>query len=555
MNISKILLTGVAVLSLAACGKKDERETAPLSDTSAQAAKVSAGSPLDADYRLKDAEPIDVDALFALMPETSRPTYENASFDDKLGATIVTQLRFADADDGEAVIVERAEFYGVDMEAIDRVRSAEDAGAAAPFETLFQKVRFLNVTTEGYEDQDAEAAITVAGVEFDKLQIRQGGVGSDDDGARFFNAVNIAGIYFRNIKVAAEGDNAPSIVFSAPDLRLVGLGGGKLNAIIANDFEYEMSQTEQSLAQMREAMGPQGAFLLGGPLSGFIAPENQRTTMKSFEWRNIDFSGLLAWGMRDETPPLSAEDLIDLGVMKAADMKTFISGRLAASIKEATMSAAAFTWLAPSDFRVDTKGAVYDFTAYVPEKEEAVIETLKQHGLDKVKGDGYIEWIWNADSGAADFDYVAETSGLADFSLALGFSGLKLNEMAAAQESGDGDVIMSHGAFNNFSLKVADEKALDAIFALSALQMGGTGEDLRFSAPAMIRLSGAQAAQMNGRISGYANALAEFVAKGGTLEINAKPAKPVAFTALQTAGATAPQTLPDVLELEVTHKE
>ena len=51
------------------------------------------------------------------------------------------------------------------------------------------------------------------------------------------------------------------------------------------------------------------------------------------------------------------------------------------------------------------------------------------------------------------------------------------------------------------------------------------------------------------------NALADFVAKGGSLEIAAAPAEPVAFTALQATGATAPQTLPDVIDLKVTHKE
>ena len=36
--------------------------------------------------------------------------------------------------------------------------------------------------------------------------------------------------------------------------------------------------------------------------------------------------------------------------------------------------------------------------------------------------------------------------------------------------------------------------------------MGGSGEDLRVSAPGLIRLSGVQAAQMNPRISSYIDA-------------------------------------------------
>lgn len=578
-NAAGLLLAGFAVFSLISCGQKDKAE-GPRSETSAQATKANAASPLDKKFRLKDATPLDVDALFALMPEKSRPNYESAAFDEKLGATVVNNLRFADANDGEGVRVERAEFYGVDMEAIERIKSAEDAekdteaegssnliqefamgdlsAANGPFETVVQKVRLLNVATEGFDDGDSAAEIKIGGIELDQLQIRQGGLrpyGIGNMPAGFINAVNIAGIYFKDISVEADGDDTGAVSFVAPDLRFVGVGGGRLDAIIANDFEYELTQTDASRAMMLQSMGPQAGLLLNGPLGAIIAPENQRVKMKSFAWRGIDFSGLLPFGLSGEEPPLTAEKLIDLGTMTAADMETFIGGKRAAIVKEMTVSAAEFTWLVPSKIRADSKGAIYDFSAYVPESEEAMLATIKEHGLDDVKGDGYMEWIWNADSGAAEFDYVANMAGLADLSMALGFAGLDLNEMAAAMAEGESDVVTTHGAFKNFSLNIKDEKALDAIFALAALQMGGSGEDLRLSAPAMIRLSGAQAAQMNPRISNYVNAFADFVANGGALEISAKPAKPVAFAEIESTGNTAPQTLPDVLELQVTHEE
>lgn len=574
-NAAGLLLAGFAALSLISCGQKDKAE-GPRSETSAQAAKANAASPLDKDFRLKKAEPLDVDAFFALMPEDSRPTYDSAAFDDKLGATVVNNLRLADANDGEGVTVERAEFYGVDLDAIGRIKSAQDAGeenpstamaqlaygdpekANGPFETVVQKVRLLNVATEGFDDGDTAAEIRIGGIELDQLEIRQGGLspyGLSNMPAGIVNTLNIAGLYFKDISVNAEGGDAGAISFEAPDLRFVGIGGGKLDAVIANDFEYEMTQTAASRAAMSQSMGPQAGMLLSGPLGAFIAPENQRVKMKSFAWRGIDFSGLLPFGLSGEEPPLTDEKLIDLGTMTAADMETFIGGKRAAIVKEATVSAAEFTWLVPSKIRADSKGASYDFSAYVPDTEEAMLATIKEHGLDDVKGDGYVEWIWNADSGAADFDYVANMDGLADLSMAFGFAGLDLKEMAAAMEEGDSDAVSTQGAFKNFSFSIKDEKALDAIFALAALQMGGSGEDLRLSAPAMIRLSGAQVAQMNPRISNYVNAVADFVAKGGALEISAKPAKPVAFAEIESTGTTAPQTLPDVLGLEVTHKE
>lgn len=204
---------------------------------------------------------------------------------------------------------------------------------------------------------------------------------------------------------------------------------------------------------------------------------------------------------------------------------------------------------------MDTKGATYDFTAYLPETEADALGVLKTNGLDKVKADGFAEWIWNSKTGVADLNYVVNMDNVADFSTTFGLSNLKLADLAAARADGETNVVAGHGAFKKFSLKLKDEKALDAIFGLAALQMGGTGEDLRQSAPAMIRLSGAQVAQMNPRISAYINAVADFVAKGGTLEIDAQPAAPVAFTTLQATSMSAPQTLPDVINLEVTHKE
>lgn len=551
MKSFQSLAAGCAVLLLAACGGDG-------SDTAKSAAKSTAASPLEAEFSLKDASPMDIDALFALMPEDARPTYESVEFDASLGATVVKNLRFADADDGEAVVVERAEFFGVDMDAIERVRSASDAGADAPFETIFQKVRLHNVASEGLEEENAELSLTIAGVEFDLLKVRQGGLEGDgvgNEGARALNAIDLTGLYFKDIALTTKGKDAPTAAFAAPDLRFVSFVGGKLDAIIANDMEYELWQSENSVNAMRSAMGPQGAAFIDGPLRGFIAPDNQRTVIEAFEWRGIDFSGLLAWGLRDEEPPITAENLIDLGTFKAADMISYIGDKRAASVGELTMDAAEFTWLVPSNLRIDTKDAFYDFTAYIADGEEDALKILTDNGLDDVKGEGYMQWRWNGDRGDARLDYVADTEGLADFALQASFSGLQLNELAAAQEAGEDNAFLALGRFDSFSLELADETALDVFFAFSALQMGGTGDDLRQSVPAMIRLGGMQAAQLNPRISDYVDALADFVGKGGSLKIEAAPAEPIGFVSLQENGAAAPQTLPDVLDLTVTHTE
>jgi hypothetical protein len=70
----------------------------------------------------------------------------------------------------------------------------------------------------------------------------------------------------------------------------------------------------------------------------------------------------------------------------------------------------------------------------------------------------------------------------------------------------------------------------------------------------MMRLSGAQVAQMNPRIPGYIDAIVNFIESGGTLSVNIDPAEPIPFIELQSL-SQSPQTLPDVLNLTVTHSE
>ena len=550
MHIQKFLLASASALVLAACSDDSD---APSSQSSKEAARTSAGSPLDSNYRLKDGEPVDIDQLLALMPAASRPSYGEAEFDASLGATVVTDLRFSDADDGEAVIVERAEFYGVDLDAIERIKLAE--ADADGFEQVFDKVRFLNVRSEGFEDDDAEMTLSIDGVEFDSLEIKKSGIKDGDNPAHFFDAFNLAGFYAKNFSMTTTSEEVPSVKFSAPDLRLVGVGGGKLNAMIATDLAYEINQTEESIEQMRSAMGPSADIIFNGPLRGFIAPDSQSVKLKTFEWRDIDFSGLLEWGLKDERPPLSEDNLINLGEMSMTDAESFVGGKRAALIKEATISSFDFTWFVPSNFRADFKGAQYDYTAYIPDGEDEALAVLKEHGLDKVTGDGFTEWNWDSKSGKATLEQVSNAKGLADFTLDFSLSGLELDEVADAIENGENNALASLGKFDRFSMTLDDEKALDAIFAIAAIEMGGTGDDLRQQVPAMIRLTGLQAAQINPRISDYVNAAADFVAKGGSLTIAAQPEEPLAFGALQATGTTSPQTLPDVLNLTITHEE
>lgn len=553
-----ILLAGVAALALGACGKK-EAAGAPETKSSAAAAQTGAASPLDAPFALKGAKAVEADAIFALLPEDGRPTYESARFDETLGATVVTKLVFSDDDDGstEKLLIDRAEFYGVDLDAIDRAKDGTGA-VDAPFESIFQKVRLFGVSTQSADGDDAD--LRIGGVEIDRFRIRQGGFkdGEDSDkgAAHFFNAFDLAGLYFKDLNVAGAGDEeSGALSLKAPDLRFVSLGGGKLGAVIAKDAEYELVQTPAARQALAQSMGPQGAFLLNGPLGAFIAPAHQRATFKSFEWRSVDLSGWMGYALKGEKPPLTARNLINLGTMKILDSTMYVDGRKAATTTEATVSAAEFTWLIPSKIRSETKGATYDFSAYLPPEETQAVEIVKRHGLNNVKGAGTFAWDWDAAKGGAALKSNFDTQGLADIDFGLELAGLELEKINKAIEAGRNDAVAEYGAFKSLNVKIADEKLLDALFDIAGLQTNQSGADLRASAPAMIRLSGAQAAAMSPRIGDYVAAVADFVAQGGTLEIAAKPASPVTFKALAVAGQSGPQAVPDTLNLTVTHKK
>ena len=544
MNFKHYLLTAVSALVLVSCGGGDDK---------AASADPKAASPVAQSFTLKNAEPMDVDAFFAVFPEDGRPTYESATFDKSIGATVIENLVFADDDDGEGISIKKAEIFGYDAEAVERINDSA-GGIDAPYETVFEKIRLFDVTAIGVDDDGAEFAI--GGVELDKLAVRRGGIEANPTGheiANFFNAVSLDGLFFKDITAKANADETGDFAMSAPDLRFVGISGGKLASVVAKDLDYTLSQSDESRAVLAEAMGEQGAALFNSPLAAFIAPGNQRTTAELFEWRDVDMSGLLKIGLTGESATTKDRKLMDLGTFKFENMASYINGKPAMTAPLVEATALKFDWMLPSHIRIEQKNSVSDFTAYLSGEEEPAYAVLMEHGLNSVSSSGVFDYKWNADKGDAKLVYDTDASGIMDFSSNFAISGLTLKAIEVA-EANDGVELADNLQIDGFDLTLKDTKALDIVFGLAALQMGGTGDDLRSSAPALLRLSGTQFSQMNPRINGYIDALADFLSDGGTLSIKADPEKPVGLAGFQS-GEHAPQDAPDVLNLTVTHSE
>ncbi len=553
MTARPILLFCAFALTLAACGKK---ETAP--PAKAASASISSPSPLDKPFALKGGKAVDVDALLSLFPDDVRPTYVKADYDPKLGATVVTGLKFKDKDGegaaSDSLSVVRAELYGVDLDAVSRIKGANSAADDAPLESVFEKVRLFGVEPL----KGADKGTTIGAIQIDRMRLRRGAFKSDadDNPAVFFNAFDAAGIYFKDIVVRPEskdGSRDGNVSFRAPDLRLVGIGGGKLGALIMRNAEYQIDQPDNARAAIEKALGPVGAAL-AGPLRNFVAPDRQRVVVKSLEWRAIDASGLMSYGLKKEKPPMSARNLLNLGTVDIQGVDTYLDGRKAATVAQAAISAMEFQWLIPSKIRSETKGAQYDLTAYLPPTEQKAIAALKSHGLSSVRGSGTLAWDWDSTKGGAQLKTGFTTDKLADIQMDAAFSGLQLSRIEAAADAGVKNAQYKVGSLNGFGLTIVDKKLLDAMFDIAAIEMGGTGAELRASTPATIRLGGAAVGAAHPKFAAYIDAIANFVGEGGTLEISARPRSPVPFETLAALGGEDLQALPDLINLEVVHK-
>jgi len=565
MKLRHLLLATASAALLVACGGGSKHAAAPQSKASVAAGKVSSNSPLESAFKFKDGAELDVAALLALLPAGVDVSYEDATFDEKLGATVVSNIKInADVDEDVASLktsdldglrIERAELYGVALDVFEGLGS-DQAALDADLKTGFEKIRLFNISGDVHED-GSKAGLKIGGLEFDKLLIREGGLPKDSDAdptAALFNSFSLAGLYFKDIDVAA-GEAQVGLALKAPDLRLVGLAGGKIASIIGNDLDYQVKQAPDSIEELGKAMGPAGQLFLNGPLKNFIAPENQRTTLESMEWKAIDFSGLMTYGLEGEKPPLSATDLIDLGTLQALNAKTFINDRMYAFVPETKISKMEFTWLAPSKIRAEAKNAVYDFTAYASPEQEDVLKILNDYGLDNVKADSVMTYDWDAKKGNADFATTYDAEGLADFSMNFALGGLVLEKIDAATAAGDNDAIAGLVEVEGISIELADDHLLDAVFGLAGLQGNMSAEDARKTAVGGLQIARLQAIQLGGRFNDYIDSTSDFLEEGGVLIIKVDPENAVPFSAIAATGEQGPQAIPELLNLTVTHKE
>ena len=178
-------------------------------------------------------------------------------------------------------------------------------------------------------------------------------------------------------------------------------------------------------------------------------------------------------------------------------------------------------------------------------------------GLERITGDMDMSWRWDGDTGAAALSMSSDFAGVAAGAFGVRAGGPSLARWdAMARDETLAATAVGEISLQGLNYSVTDKGLLGRAFAYAAAQNGaGSGPELRQSVSAMIRLSSLQAGEMNPRIAGYAKALADFLERAGTLSLLAAPSAPVSLLALQAASQGAPETLPDILNVTLTHTE
>lgn len=563
---------------------------------------LSADDLLVSPYAYADGEPFDVDGFLGALPDWLTTSYASAVFDDARGAMVVENLRFGFAGAPDVGFqAERAVIWGANVGAMEAVFAGTANNAAKA--SLFDRVMLEGVRSVGMQwDAGSESAsFSVDRMVIDGLSARsynlapKAGVGEEVkvlrslaaimgsfsyDGAAYSNlAIRLANSGGEKIEIDvaeafARGYNSGAVEFQSARGVSAFIQGAGENAPVEISGKASKEKAEGRSAKILN-QPPSKAMrnILRHPTATLASAAGGGATAYEIEYadaRGADLSGALMWLSRWELPPITETNLIDLGAQTMLGYRELWDGQLIYSIDRTEVPAADFYWLVPSQYDVFYSGMTYELNAMVNAMESRMgpgfsteaapqlqqfRDALSALGVERITGESAFSWRWDGDTGDAAVSTSADLVDLAASEIGVSVAGPNLvrwDEMA--RNDTPLTVAANEISLRGFNFGLGDDGLLDRIFAYVAQEQGGgTGPELRQSMAAMARVSGAQAVEMNPRLVDYANAVADFLEGGGRIDIVAAPAEPVDMTTLQTIGQTAPQTLPDVLNLTVTH--
>lgn len=590
-SIRSILCASVAAIAVHACAAAPTRV-------------MTADDLLTAPYSLRAGAPFDVDAMVAAMPDWLVVDHGGARFDETLGAMVISDMRFAFKIAPDAALVaERVVMWGGDPAAARDIFSG--AGSLTEMRPIFDRIALENLRSEGLQwDTGAESAsVSIDKMVIDGFAARSYALAPRPDaeegvsllrqyaavmGSFSFDGAAYSGLAFRvsnnqgdntelNLAEAfARGYDAGAVDYQSARGLYISVAGADSEPLVEVSGGAEPQQKNNPHAKIlnqppaetiNDAFRRPAAFL--ADMTGGVPTEYE---VDFTETRGMDVSGGLAWLARWELPPITETNLIDFGVQSMTGYRQTYNGAPIYSVDRAEVAASDFYWLVPSNYTVSYQGFTYEFdsifgqmldqmgpgfaTEAAPEFEQ-MMQTFSALGLDRLAGDMNFGWRWDGQSGDAALTVGADIVDVARINSRFSAGGPSLarwDQMARA------DTPVTEAAteisLREFQYSLTDFGIIDRAFAFAAEQNGaGSGAELRQSMAAMARLSGAQMGGADPRLPGYANAVADFLTAGGTITLLAAPASPVTLMQLQTASQVAPQSLPELLNITITHTE
>ena len=591
-KIRNVFCASAAALALHACATTPTRV-------------LTADDLLDAPYALSAGAPFDVDAMFAALPQWVAVNHGPAVFDAALGAMVVSDLRIALASAPDSVVIaERAVIWGGDPDAAQAVFSG--GASLADMTLLFDRLLLEGVRSEGlqWETGTENASLSIGKLVVDGLSARSYALeekaGANEEGAILRNVAAVMGSFaydgaaYSDFALRLNNSQGDNVELNVAEAFSRGYDAGAVDyqsargvyALIEGFGEDPFVEVAARREPEATASNPYAKILNKPPaetvtemirrpaafLAGAVGAAAREYEIDLAEVRGADMRGAYAWLARWELPPITETEIVDLGSQVLAGYRESWNGRPVYAVERVEIAAADFYWLVPSQYDVAYRGLTYDMGLMLEEMRNGMAPGLSTEaapqleqfraaltalGLERITGDMDMSWRWDGDTGAAALSMSSDFAGVAAGAFGVRAGGPSLARWdAMARDETLAATAVGEISLQGLNYSVTDKGLLGRAFAYAAAQNGaGSGPELRQSVSAMIRLSSLQAGEMNPRIAGYAKALADFLERGGTLSLLAAPSAPVSLLALQAASQGAPETLPDILNVTLTHTE
>ncbi|MER0238170.1 hypothetical protein [Fulvimarina sp. MAC8] len=214
---------------------------------------------------------------------------------------------------------------------------------------------------------------------------------------------------------------------------------------------------------------------------------------------------------------------------------------------------------------------IANFTAYVPEEsEDGSAETVRSLGYEELSGSANGEMSWNLTSGRLamdDLTFDVEDAG--SFNMSFGIGGYtqelvqSLQEMSKQMEqnpeSGQNAGMAMMGVLaqlqiQGISLSFEDDSLTERLLEYYAKQMNSTPQDVIDLSVQVVQGNIAQIGDANFQTQ-VTDAIRSFLEDPDSIRVASEPAQPIPVMQLVGAAMGAPQSIPNVLKLQVQANE